>query len=70
MKCFHWVDFSYKVSQCLICISIVTIFIFCQFKLVFPRSYIVTLIPTLNTFQKQKNKQTNRKGVSEKDCTV
>ena len=28
MKCFHWVDFSYNVSQSLICIFISIIFIF------------------------------------------
>ena len=55
MKCFHWVDFSYNVSLRLICIFII-IFIFCRFRLVSPRSYIVTLTPTLNKFRKQTNK--------------
>ena len=30
----------------------------CQFRLISPRSYIVTLIPMLNKFLKQRNKQT------------
>ena len=47
IKCFHWVHFSYNVSLGLICIFIfiTIIFIFCQSRLVSPRSYIVTLIP-------------------------
>ena len=56
MKCFHWVDLSCNVSQSLICIFIIIIFNFCRFRLVSPRSYIVTLIPTLNKFHKQTNK--------------
>ena len=60
MKCFHWVDLSCNVSQSLICIFIIIIFNFCRFRLVSPRSYIVTLIPTLNKFHKQTNKQSNK----------
>ena len=60
IKCFHWVYFFYNVSLGLICIFIIIInFIFCRFRLVSPRSYIITLIPTLNNFHKQTNKQTN-----------
>ena len=57
MKCFHRVDFSYNVSQGLIYTFIIIIVIFRQFRLVSPRSYIVTLIPTLNNFHKHKHKQ-------------
>ena len=37
------------------------IIIFCQFRLVSPRSYIGTLKPTSNKFHKQTKKQTNSK---------
>ena len=36
------------------------VIIFRRFRLVSPRSYIVTLIPTLTKFHKQVNKQINR----------
>ena len=52
MKRFYWVNFSYNVSQGLICIFIIIVSIFCWFRLVSPRSYVVTLIPTLNKFLK------------------
>ena len=38
-----------------IIIRIIILFIFCQFRLVFPRTYIVTPISTLNKFHKQTN---------------
>ena len=52
IKSFAELRFSCNVSLGLICIFI---FIFCRFGLLFPRSYIVTLIPVLNKFHKQTN---------------
>ena len=54
IKSFAGLRFSCNVSLGLICIFII-IFIFCRFGLLFPRSYIVTLIPMLNKFHKQTN---------------
>ena len=42
----------------IIIIIIIIIIIFCQFRLVSPRSYNVAFIPTLNKFPKQTKKQT------------
>ena len=49
-------DFSYNVLLDLIYIFIIIIFIFCQLRLVSPKSYIVTLIPTLYKSHKQNSK--------------
>ena len=52
MKCFHWADFSYNDFNLYLHYYN---FYFCRFKLVSLRSYIVTLILTLNKFHKQTN---------------
>ena len=53
---FSLVFFSYNISLGSNCILIIIFIFVC---LVSPRSYIVTLIPSLNKFHKQTNKQRN-----------
>ena len=48
---------SYLCLYIIITTIIIIIIIVCQFRLISPRSYIVTLIPMLNKFLKQTNKQ-------------